>query len=214
MLAAHDAPLAVVAVAGRYRSGKSFLLSQLCGGGAASAAFSVGHTVESHTRGIWMASSMVPARTAAGERVDVLFLDSEGLGATDKVRARQGDLGAAAVAAAAPPRHAAPLFFPLPRAPRAQNVQHDTTVFSLTVLLCSTLIYNGSSSIDEASIGALGFVSNLSQVRARGRVRPRARPACAAPRPPPRRRSHAPPLPPSPRSTLRCARAAATLAAS
>ena len=107
VLAAHDAPLAVVAVAGRYRSGKSFLLSQLCGGGAASAAFGVGHTVESHTRGIWMASSMVPARTAAGASVDVLFLDSEGLGATDKVRARRGRRGGGGRRRAAPRLHIA-----------------------------------------------------------------------------------------------------------
>ena len=125
VLAAHDAPLAVVAVAGRYRSGKSFLLSQLCGGGGggggAAAAFGVGHTVESHTRGIWMASSMVPARTAGGDAVDVLFLDSEGLGATDKVR---GAARRAALPSAPPPRATSPAAVPLPmRAERA--TRHD-----------------------------------------------------------------------------------------
>lgn len=88
-LSKHESPLAVVAVAGRYRGGKSFLLSQLAGGDEASAAaFSVGHTVESHTRGIWMARQLLPARTATGEAVELLLLDSEGLGATDAVRMR------------------------------------------------------------------------------------------------------------------------------
>lgn len=73
--------IAVVIVAGRYRSGKSFLMSQLCG----SAAFSVGHTTESHTRGIWIHASGVKGRTERGEEVDVVFMDSEGLASTDKV---------------------------------------------------------------------------------------------------------------------------------
>ena len=56
-----------------------------------------------------------------------------------------------------------PLALPLPRARAPQNTQHDTTIFSLAALLCSTLIYNGSSSIDEASIQNLGFVANLTK---------------------------------------------------
>lgn len=39
----------------------------------------------------------------------------------------------------------------------------DTTVFSLAALLCSTLIFNGSSAINEESIQNLGFIANLTQ---------------------------------------------------
>ena len=74
---------AVTIVAGRYRSGKSFLMNQLLGDRAG---FSVGHTIASHTKGIWLCHEAVPAVTASGEKLSMLFMDSEGLGATDKVR--------------------------------------------------------------------------------------------------------------------------------
>jgi hypothetical protein len=44
---------------------------------------------------------------------------------------------------------------------RLQNVQHDTTIFSLASLLCSTLIFNGGSTIDEASIQACSLAMLL-----------------------------------------------------
>lgn len=72
---------AIVIAAGRYRSGKSFLMGQLCPG----AAFAVGHTIESHTKGIWLCGEPVQTVTTGGEEIDVLFMDSEGLGASDKV---------------------------------------------------------------------------------------------------------------------------------
>lgn len=91
-LSSFDGKIAVTIVAGRYRSGKSFLMNQLLGGNGG---FSVGHTVESHTKGIWIASGAgggVEAKTVTGETVPMIFMDSEGLGATDKVRqdARMG----------------------------------------------------------------------------------------------------------------------------
>ena len=70
-------------VCGRYRTGKSFLLNQLAG---TKGAFGVGHTVESHTRGIWLCAPGVVGTTAEGEEVDVVFMDSEGLGSTERVR--------------------------------------------------------------------------------------------------------------------------------
>jgi Guanylate-binding protein, N-terminal domain len=83
-LSSFEGKIAVTIVAGRYRSGKSFLMNQLLGG---SGGFSVGHTVESHTKGIWLSGEAVEARTSSGESVPMLFMDSEGLGATDKVSA-------------------------------------------------------------------------------------------------------------------------------
>jgi hypothetical protein len=118
-----DSKIALVIVAGRYRSGKSFLMNQLVGDAGG---FSVGHTVESKTKGIWICREAVQAQAPSGERVSMLFMDSEGLGATDK------------------------------------NVKHDTTIFSLAALLCSTLIFNGGSAINEESIQSLGFIANLT----------------------------------------------------
>lgn len=73
---------AIVIVCGKYRTGKSFLVNQLSGGDSG---FKVGHTIESQTKGIWIAAQPVLGRNADGEDVDVIFMDSEGLGATDKV---------------------------------------------------------------------------------------------------------------------------------
>lgn len=74
-------PAAIVIVAGRYRSGKSFLMNQLVGDAGG---FAVGHTVESKTKGIWLCREAVEATTTGGEPVSMLFMDSEGLGASDK----------------------------------------------------------------------------------------------------------------------------------
>jgi hypothetical protein len=123
-LSSFEHKIAVAIVAGRYRSGKSFLMNQLVGDAGG---FSVGHTIESKTKGIWLCREAVEAETPSGERVSMLFMDSEGLGATDK------------------------------------NVKHDTTIFSLAALLCSTLIFNGGSVINEDSIQNLGFIANLTQ---------------------------------------------------
>lgn len=93
----------------------------------AGSGFGVGHTVESYTKGIWMWPEPVKARTADGEEIDVIVMDSEGLGATE------------------------------------QTEHHDTEVFSLATLLCSVLVFNGSSTIDENSIQTLGFIANLTK---------------------------------------------------
>jgi hypothetical protein len=83
LLAGLRRKVAVLVVCGKYRTGKSFLLNQLM---ATKNAFSVGNTVESHTRGLWVCAPGITSTTAAGEEVDVVFLDSEGLASTDKVR--------------------------------------------------------------------------------------------------------------------------------
>ena len=74
--------LAIIMVCGKYRTGKSFLLNQLMG---LKGTFSMGHTVESHTRGIWICAPGITGTTQDGEEVDVVFMDTEGLASTDKV---------------------------------------------------------------------------------------------------------------------------------
>ena len=54
---------------------------------------------------------------------------------------------------------------PPPLPPAAQDPQHDVTIFSLAVLLCSTLIYNEQGAIDEDSIASLGFIAGCRSDR-------------------------------------------------
>ncbi|TYZ65842.1 hypothetical protein PybrP1_008089 [[Pythium] brassicae (nom. inval.)] len=81
MLESLREPVAVVCLAGQYRTGKSFFLNQLAAGAERRGGFRVGPTTESCTRGIWLWDPQPPVRTARGEKV--LFMDTEGLAATD-----------------------------------------------------------------------------------------------------------------------------------
>lgn len=69
--------VAVVAIAGPYRTGKSFLANRFIGH---MKAFTIGSTVQSCTRGIWMWNKLIPL----SDEVDALLLDTEGLGSTDR----------------------------------------------------------------------------------------------------------------------------------
>lgn len=44
-------PVTVIGIVGKYRTGKSFLMNQLLG---KCSGFSLGPTVQSHTKGVWM----------------------------------------------------------------------------------------------------------------------------------------------------------------
>ncbi|KAG6963449.1 hypothetical protein JG688_00008138 [Phytophthora aleatoria] len=76
--------LVVVAVAGLYRTGKSFLLNMLVKGVSGSrqeqSGFAVGGTVNACTKGIWMWGEPIPL----DDDTSVLFLDTEGLGSVDR----------------------------------------------------------------------------------------------------------------------------------
>jgi len=41
------------------------------------------------------------------------------------------------------------------------GVDYDAKIFSLSILLCSFFIYNSMTNIDSASIGQLGFITEL-----------------------------------------------------
>lgn len=86
VLAQITEPVAVVSVAGPYRSGKSFLLNCLSADEAGSAKiktskFQVGPTVNACTRGLWLFPSTVTLDDGNGGKMRVLFVDSEGLAA-------------------------------------------------------------------------------------------------------------------------------------
>ncbi|XP_028922506.1 guanylate-binding protein 1-like [Ornithorhynchus anatinus] len=116
-----DQPLVVVTVAGLYRTGKSYLLNRLAG---EPNGFSLGSTVQSHTKGIWMWPRPHPCRPGH----TLLLLDTEGLGDVEK-----GDS------------------------------ENDHWLFSLAVLLSSTLVYNSMKTIDQNALEKLHFVTELSE---------------------------------------------------
>ena len=68
----------MVAIAGLYRTGKSYLLNRLMGKGAG---FTVGPSVKACTKGIWLWGRALPSPDGGGA-YHVLFLDTEGLGST------------------------------------------------------------------------------------------------------------------------------------
>ena len=77
-----EKPLAVVGVAGKYRTGKSYLLNRVILN--KNKGFGVGPTINPCTKGVWMWSKPLKGQTAEGEIVNVVVLDSEGLAAVDQ----------------------------------------------------------------------------------------------------------------------------------
>ncbi|KAK7811068.1 hypothetical protein U0070_010227 [Myodes glareolus] len=70
-------PVVVVAIVGFYRTGKSYLMNKLAG---KKSGFSLGSTVQSHTKGIWMWCVPHPQK----EGSTLVLLDTEGLGDVEK----------------------------------------------------------------------------------------------------------------------------------
>ncbi|XP_043431454.1 guanylate-binding protein 1-like isoform X2 [Prionailurus bengalensis] len=77
ILSATKNPLVVVAIVGLYRTGKSYLMNKLAG---KNKGFSIGSTVQSHTKGIWMWCMPHPKKPDH----TLVLLDTEGLGDVEK----------------------------------------------------------------------------------------------------------------------------------
>ena len=75
-------PLGIISVAGMYRTGKSYLLNRMLLN--RSNGFSVGPSINPCTKGLWMWSKSIPAHTPQGKPLNVLIIDTEGIGATDE----------------------------------------------------------------------------------------------------------------------------------
>jgi hypothetical protein len=97
LLAEVNEPLVVIAIAGLYRTGKSFLLNCIIGATGATPALSVGSTSESCTRGIDLCVTPTPLSNGAR----LVLLDTEGLASMEQDEAYDAQVGAAAAAAAA-----------------------------------------------------------------------------------------------------------------
>ena len=68
-----DKPLAILAICGPYRSGKSYFISRVLG---SPGAFKLGHSMQACTRGIWMATTVLEC-----EQFSAIVLDTEGIDA-------------------------------------------------------------------------------------------------------------------------------------
>ena len=81
-LSAHDKPFAIASCAGKFRTGKSFLLNRICRSEKGEG-FGVGETVQACTKGIWARTEMLVSEDAQKSDTPVLLLDTEGIDALD-----------------------------------------------------------------------------------------------------------------------------------
>ena len=88
-------PLGIVSVAGLYRTGKSYLLNRMLLN--RSNGFGVGPTVNPCTKGLWVWGKPLIGQTAEGDTINVLVVDSEGIGALDEDSAHDTRIFALAV---------------------------------------------------------------------------------------------------------------------
>ena len=75
-------PFGVIAVAGRYRTGKSYLLNRVLLN--RQKGFGVGPTIHPCTKGIWIWGAPLSGFTKSGDPINVIVIDSEGLGGLDE----------------------------------------------------------------------------------------------------------------------------------
>ncbi len=138
VLAGVPEPLAVVSIAGLFRTGKSFLLNRVIlhtpsartsrrtARAPTTPGFGVGNTVQAHTKGIWMWSEPLVVQDANGANVNVIVMDTEGSGAP------------------------------------SADATHDARVSSLGLLLSSYFVYNSTGRIDDAALSTLTTVTHVT----------------------------------------------------
>ena len=75
-------PIGVIAVAGMYRTGKSYLLNRMLLN--RSKGFGVGPSINPCTKGLWVWGTPITGFTPDGQPINVLVVDSEGIGGLDE----------------------------------------------------------------------------------------------------------------------------------
>ena len=71
----------MIAIAGKYRGGKSYIINNLIG---QPGCFVVGNETTACTQGLWIWNKAIPLQTRDGKTINVIFIDTEGLGDTEK----------------------------------------------------------------------------------------------------------------------------------
>ena len=74
-------PIGVISVAGLYRTGKSYLLNRMLLN--RSNGFGVGSTINACTKGLWVWGTPLKGQSADGEPINIIIIDTEGIGAVD-----------------------------------------------------------------------------------------------------------------------------------
>jgi hypothetical protein len=82
MVGSITTPLAIVSVAGMYRTGKSYLLNRMLLN--RSNGFGVGPTINPCTKGLWIWGQPIRSQDEDGKPLTLLIIDTEGLGALDE----------------------------------------------------------------------------------------------------------------------------------
>eukprot|EP01116_Phalansterium_solitarium_P000133 TRINITY_DN1008_c0_g1_i1.p1 TRINITY_DN1008_c0_g1~~TRINITY_DN1008_c0_g1_i1.p1 ORF type:complete len:934 (-),score=352.59 TRINITY_DN1008_c0_g1_i1:403-3204(-) len=80
-ISAIQGPVGVIAIAGLYRSGKSYVMNRLLG---RQHGFEVGPTINACTKGIYVWGEPLVIKGADGENVSYILIDTEGLGSMEQ----------------------------------------------------------------------------------------------------------------------------------
>ena len=76
-------PIGVVSIAGKYRTGKSLFLNRVILNERPGSGFNVGSTINACTKGLWIHSKTITCTSPDGKPMQVVVMDSEGIGSLD-----------------------------------------------------------------------------------------------------------------------------------
>lgn len=131
-----DAPLMVVCVVGRSRTGKSFMLNRILMGLQGARGFKVSPSTRACTKGLWIPGAPIPSHVFwdaigvphdSSQPYNVLVVDTEGINALDR------------------------------------DQSYDMRIFTLALLLSSVFVFNSLGAIDETAVSTLSAVASVAE---------------------------------------------------